>query len=172
MLRQRQRGRARRTETGSSVAEFAPAMWLLIVVIFFPLLDLMAMGVKYGCVIVLNYNQTHEASLIASGTNTGQADDPSGPIKKIIPTQWLTMGFGKFCGVVGPIQTDIYYRAGTSASDGVTNVTDKVVRVQTTLTCYPLLTIPMPVVNVPGLNAPMQFTVGSEKMMENPDNAP
>jgi hypothetical protein len=77
---------------------------------------------------------------------------------------------GKFVKTSGKPNTVISYRPGeTASSDGVT---DKLVSVTTTLTCNPYLPIPFPAINVPGLNAPMTFSVSSERPMENPDYAP
>ncbi|MBP9806993.1 hypothetical protein KBF38_01690, partial [bacterium] len=44
--------------------------------------------------------------------------------------------------------------------------------VHTSVVCQPTLSIPLFGVSVPGLNAPMAFSVSSESTMENPDNAP
>jgi hypothetical protein len=63
--------------------------------------------------------------------------------------------------------TTITYRNGETGSD---SVTDKTVTVTTTVICTPFLTIPMPYINVPGLNGPMTFSIMSERPMENPDD--
>lgn len=154
----------RRGSNGSAISEFGPAMGLLFLGFFFPLLDLLSMGVAYGCCMVLNYTQVHEASLI----NWSTAIKNTGPIRNDIPSDWRSKGFGQFVKVDGDIKTDIGYRKGQKGSDGIY---DQFVVAATTVTCSPLLTIPLPVVNVPGLNGPMTFSIVSERPMENPDYA-
>jgi len=96
-----------------------------------------------------------------------EAINISGPVCKGITDNWLA-GMGKF------VKTDSYPRTSVSYRDGQTtgSVTDRIAEVQTIVVCQPLLTIPIPGVAVPGLNAPMAFSMSSESTMENPDNAP
>lgn len=157
------RMRARRRKTsGSSIAEFGPAIGILLIFIFFPMIDIMSMCVAYVSCMVLNNNQVHEASLIKWSDATNQG----GPVIHDIPDQWLNTGLGKFVKVVGAPQTTVSYRKGATGPDGIT---DKIVSVQTTVTCSPFLNIPVPVINVPGLNGPMTFGIESERPVENPD---
>ncbi|HMW90472.1 MAG TPA: hypothetical protein PLC15_05190 [Candidatus Obscuribacter sp.] len=149
---------------GSSIAEFGPALGIILICFFFPMIDLLAMGVSYGLCMVLNHNQAHEAALLpnADATNAG------GIVKKGIPDQWLD-GMGRFVKLSGYPSTNVSYRNGVADAS---NNQDKFVTVSTTLTCNPFLPIPVPVLNVPGLNGPMTFTVTSECQLENPDYAP
>jgi len=167
MSKLRRRANSRRNTNGSSIAEFGPSLWLLLIFIFFPLLDLISMGVAYGCVMVLNNSQVHEASLV----KYQDAQSSSGTVQSNIPNQWKQSGFGQYVNISGPIITNVSYRQGQSGSDGVSTNTDMLVRVTTTAICSPMLTIPLPVVQCPGLSAPMTFTVSSEHVMENPDFA-
>ena len=139
---------------------------VLLIFIFFPVVDLMSIVVSYGLCMVLNYNQLHEASLIKHTV----AANAGGPVKKGIPDQWLN-GMGHFVKMVGSPQTNVTYRDGQTAP-GVNSVLDKLVSVETKVVCSPFLPIPLPVVNVPGLNGPMTFDLTSERPMENPDYAP
>ena len=147
-----------RNQYGSQTAEFAVAMGVLLLLFFFPLIDLISIGVSYGLCGVLNSNQAREASLLKAS----EANDGNGLIRKGLPDQWLS-GMGKFVKIVGYPDTAISYRDGQSG--------DKIVLVATTVTCSPFLPIPFPIGNIPGLNGPMTFTVASEKPMENPDYA-
>lgn len=153
----------RRNERGNAISEFGPAMWILIICIFLPMINLLSLAVSYGMCMVLNHNQVHEAALLKSQ----QAQLATGPVKKGIPDFWLN-GMGKLVKVQGYPRTSVSYRNELGGS----GVSDKFVRVQTTINCSPLLTIPLPVVNVPGINGPMSFTLSSERPMENPDYAP
>jgi len=154
-----------RTKVGASgMAEFGPALGVLLIFFFLPMVDMLSLGVSYGLGMVLNRNQCHEASLLPST----DANDPNGTVQKGIPDTWLN-GMGKFVKQVGPIKTVVSYRSGEVGSD---KVTDKIVSVSTTLNCSPFLPIPLPLVDVPGLNGAMTFQITSERQMENPDNAP
>lgn len=156
----------RRRNKGNAISEFGPALFVLLIFIFFPVVDLLSIVVSYGACMVLNFNQVHEAALIPHT----DAADAGGPIKKGIPDQWLN-GMGRFVKMVGSPQTNITYRNGETAPDK-NNSTDKLVMVETKVVCSPFLPIPLPVVNVPGLNGPFTFDLTSERPMENPDYAP
>lgn len=152
----------RRHPSGSAIAEFGPALGVLLICFFFPLVDMLALGVSYGLCLVLNANQAHEASLLPKS----EATDPSGVVKTGIVNQWLA-GMGHFVNIVSPPQTDVTYRTGQMGGDGVQ---DQIVMVETKVVCGPFLPIPLPVVNVPGLNGDMTFDLKTEKPMEDPDN--
>jgi hypothetical protein len=154
----------RRNHRGSSIAEFAPALLILVILIFFPTLDILCLCFDYGVVALLNYNQSREASLLPYE----KANDPSGPVKKEIPDTWRRTGLATFVKVVGDPDTTISYRNGQSNGD---STTEKIVIVTTNVVCDPFVHVPIPGVKVPGLNAPMKFSATSERPMENPDNA-
>jgi len=152
----------KRRAGGSAIAEFGPALGIILICFFFPTIDMLAVGMSYGFVMVLNNNQVHESSLVPASN----AADPSGMVKKGIPDQWKA-GMGHFVNMTGSPVTDITYRDGTTEGDGVKNAT---VTVKTTVVCNPFLPIPLPFANVPGLNGPMTFAIQSERPMENPDD--
>ncbi len=157
-----------RNKFGDSIAEFGPALFIVLMFLFFPMLNLISMGVYYGLGMVLNYNQVHEAALLPAA----EADSNSGPVKKSIPEQWQA-GMGQFAKLAGKPETNITYRAGIAepgSSTGPEESTDKIVMVQTTIKCNPFLPLPLPI-NIPGVNGPFTFILASEALMENPDNA-
>lgn len=162
-FRKMKRTGLRRMTGGTGMAEFGPALGVLLVFFFLPLVDMLSLGVAYCMCVVLNNNQVHEAALVSAA----DATSASGTVQKAIPDQWLSR-LGHFAKVSGYPQTHVSYRDGEQGSD---QVVDKFVSVQTTCTCLPCLPIPLPCVNVPGLNGPMTFQITSEKQMENPDNA-
>ena len=151
-----------RRASGETIAEFGPALWILLICIFFPLVDILSMGVSYGLCVVLNTNQVKEAALLP----WSDATDPSGTVMKKIPEMWES-GMGHFVKMSGQPLTLVAYRTGQTGTD---QITDKIVGVRTTISCSPFLSIPVPFVSCPGLNAPMVFQITSEKPMENPDN--
>ena len=162
MIAKRNRAQIGRNASGSSISEFGPALGLLLICFFFPAVDMISLGVSYGCCQLLNQTQVHEASLL----NWNQGTTAYTTVTQTIPNQWQTNGFGQFAKVAGTVDTSISFLTGQKGSDGVT---DKIVAVHTTVTCNPFLPIPVPVLNVPGLNGPMTFTITAERPMENPD---
>ena len=154
---------ARRISGGSSMAEFGPALGVVLLCLFFPMMDVLALGLSYGLCMVLNYNQVHEASLIDSADATSS----DGPIFQEIPDKWAN-GMGHFVKLTSPPQTDVSYRDGEANANGDA---DKIVAVQTTVVCSPFVPIPLPIVNIPGVNGPVTFVICSERPMENPDYA-
>ncbi len=157
----------RRTKRGAGIAEFGPGFFVLLICIFFPLCDLISIGVSYCLIMVLNYNQIQQASLVDSA----EAQDPGGAVKKGIPDTWKN-GMGRFVNMSGNVQTDISYRNGqTETGQGANGAQDKIVRLRTTVTCNPFLPIPF-FFGIPGINAPFPLVVFQERQMENPDFAP
>ena len=152
-----------RRANGSAITEFGPALGILLICFFFPLLNMLILGVSYCLCMVLNYNQVHEASLV----HMNDAVSLNGPVCKDITDKWLA-GMGKFVRAEGYPQTTVSYRDGQTTG----NVTDRIAVVQTSVVCQPTLSIPLFGASVPGLNAPMVFSISSESTMENPDNAP
>jgi hypothetical protein len=149
----------------ATLAEFGPALFILLLLFFFPVLDLVSICFAYGVVKVLNNNQVHEASLVPAE----QAQDPNGMVKKGIPAQWHDSGLGKFVNVAGRPVTEISYRDGISGGDA--SSTSKYVMVKTTVVCNPAVFVPFPIVKVPALNSPVPLHIESERPMENPENA-
>jgi hypothetical protein len=154
----------RRRQNGQAQTEFAPAMMILVIFLFFPLIDLISMGVSYGCCMVLNTDQAHEASL--SDWNKAEAKTM---IEDQLVNVWASSGLGKFVRLGEKPATQEFFRNGQTGPDGVT---DKIVMISTTFKCNPFLSIPIPWLNLPGLNAQWTFNVSAERPMENPDFAP
>lgn len=151
--------RLRRSQRGATTSEFAPALFILLFLCFFPFLDLLAIGVTYGLGYTLNAAQVREAALLPYQE---ARDNPDGPIIKTIPQKWRNSGLGAFAKVDGPIGTRVSY--GTVGSD-------RTVTVSTRMTVRPFLTIPL-IPGVPGLSAPVTFSWSSERPMEDAANAP
>ncbi|HEY9784469.1 MAG TPA: hypothetical protein V6D17_03635 [Candidatus Obscuribacterales bacterium] len=162
----------RNAHGGAGMSEFGPALFVLLICFFFPLIDLIGVGVSYALCMVLNSNQAHEAALMPRQ----EANSENGLIKKGIPERWQN-GMGRFVKMVGSPKTSLSYRElmkvshkpGTDDSVQGAKDTEKAVMVTTTVTCSPFLPIPLPWASIPGLNAPMTFVVSSERAMENPD---
>jgi hypothetical protein len=156
--------RCRKAHGGAGMAEMGPALWILLMCFFFPMLVLLGMCLSYGSVFVLNTLQVHEASLLSYE----DAEDPAGAVCTTIPTDWSNDGIGKFVQLVSPPTTQVSYKLGSLNSN---NVQDHMVTVVTTCSIKPFVPVPI-IPNVPGLSAPVTFTISSDRLVENQDNAP
>src|SRR5205823_1367132 len=124
----------------------------LLIMIFFPMLDLISMGVAYGSCMFLNSAQVKQAALIPSA----DAQSTTGIVKKTLVDVWLSQGLGRFVKIAAYPKTDVSYRDGET--DPTTHIKDKIVRVNTTFSCNPFITVPAPpILGIPGLSAPMTF---------------
>ena len=150
-----------RAALGSSILELPAAMLILFLFIFFPILDIIGVGIKYGACAALNGLQLHEASLLPKS----KATDVGGTVKKGIPDRWLTGGMGAFVNPSKAPETEVTYRDGENTANG----TDKLVNVKTTIQLPPFITSPF-IPNIPGLSAPLNLTVEGERPLENPFN--
>lgn len=146
--------RAKRNKRGSAMSEMAPALFLLLVVAVFPVLDLIFDGLGYCACVTLNNLQLREAVRVPKS----QAIDPLGSVQKDIPNNWRSSALGGLAPLMDDPQTAVSYNivAGTAVLD-----------LSTTVAVRPLLVIPF-FPNVPGLSAPMVFTITSSRVLENP----
>lgn len=151
-----------RTKQGSAIAETGPALCILFLFLFFPLLDLISIPMSYCSCATLNDLQLREAVNLPRS----QALDSSGLVKKKIPDAWRTAGIGQFVSLTEDPKTDISYKDGQSDSNGVQ---DKYVIVTTTLVSRPFLTMPF-FFGVPGMTMPMTCSITTRRLLENPGN--
>ena len=143
-----------RTERGAAIAEFAPALFILLVCALLPVLDLIFDGLAYSSCVSLNNLQLREAVKVPKS----QASDPKGTVQLAIPNNWRASLLGWLAPLVQDPTTDVSY----DISNG-----NAYVVVATSLSVNPMITVPF-FPNVPGLSAPMLFTVSSNRLIENP----
>jgi hypothetical protein len=117
--------------SGSSIAEFGPALAILLFCLFFPLLDLLMLGFDYVACSNLNDLQTQKAAEVTPA----DAVDGEGPVRKALCATWQQTGFGRCVKLSGPPMTDISYR---NADDR-----ERYVTVATTFVVEPFLNIPV-----------------------------
>ncbi len=149
-------GQRRRGVRGSSLAEFAPALFILFFFALFPAIDLASVGVSYCACISLVDLQLREAAKVPRS----QAIDPNGAVQSSIPNSWRPTIMGGAANVDIPI-TQVEY------NPGIGNV---YVTVTTTFNIHPMLTVPF-FPKVPGLGAPFVTTISKSRIMENPADA-
>jgi len=147
-------GRAIRKPRGSAISEMAPALFLLLVVAVFPVLDLIFDGLGYCACVTLNNLQLREAVRVPKS----QATDPNGSVQLEIPNNWRASVFGGLAPLMAEPVTEVSY-------DVVAG--NAVATVSTTVQVRPLLVIPF-FPNIPGLSAPMPLTITTSRILENP----
>jgi hypothetical protein len=147
-----------RKQHGSAIAEMGPALFILLIVGVFPVLDLIFAGSAYCACVLLNNLELREASRIpASETDASMTQ---------IAYNWQNSGVGQFAGVVGQPQAQCTYNAidiqgSTSAGK------EMYVIVSTTVTLKPFFPIPF-FGQIPVLGAPVTYTIGGRRLLENP----
>jgi hypothetical protein len=143
-----------RNANGTALAELGPALFLLILCMFFPMVNLCTLGASFAACVSLNHTQLREAALLANH----EAANSKGSVIKAIPEAWKNSGIGQFVGSIKTPETKVNYRK----IDGISN---EAVTVTTTVTVKPFITVPL--FNIPGLGAPISYTISSERLVEN-----
>lgn len=144
-----------RTRTGSSIAEFGPALGILLFSIFFPLLDMIMLGFAYTQCLSLNSLQAQKAAEVGKA----QAKDPAGVVVAALPNAWQATGMGAFIKLAQPPVTSVAYETAVGS--------DQYVIVSTTFSVNPFLNIPI-IPGVPALSAPATFTISTRRVVEDP----
>lgn len=143
-----------RLETGSAISEVGPALFILLMFAFFPIVDVIWLGVNYSCACTLNDLQLREAARLPKS----QTLSTDGAVQLDIPSQWRSTALGRTVNPRQDVQTSISYQTRPGAI---------YVSVNTTVSFLPLLSIPF-FSGLPGLGAPITFTVSGSRPLENP----
>lgn len=140
-----------RARSGSAILEFGPSLWVLLILIIFPLSDLMAISMQYCCSWYLNH-------LVAQDLSTSEFSDWSNTVQQV-RTRFDATGAQKFARMVD-VEHD-YTNVPADAGKG----TPAFLIATTKVDCQPFLTVPLPM-SVPGLNSNMQLCITSTRMWE------
>jgi hypothetical protein len=141
-----------RKNKGSALAEFGPALGILLIGFFFPLLNLLGLFTTYGACYVLSSTQINEAAFLSASEATARG----GLITYQLPDHWMRHGLGKLAGVVKMPSTSVTV-SGSKPNEIVT--------VATTFECRPWVVVPLPI-KVPGLNSTVTFQIESRQPVE------
>lgn len=154
---------------GSAITEAGPALFILLMVFFFPLLNFIAMGLAYADCLYLHNLLLRQASLErvlvinpapppAYTTDLSCSTAAAGSLNTII-TAWRTEGLGRFVetGVV-PTQT-----AWINLAEGTNS--GRFIHVELNIQVKPFLPIPFPFA-VPGINAPVSLKFNGKRVIE------
>ncbi|MBY0356683.1 MAG: hypothetical protein K2W82_01670 [Candidatus Obscuribacterales bacterium] len=147
-----------RPATGNAIIETGPALFVLLVLIFFPLLDIMGIAVGYQMASTYHDRMIREIAVRtpdATGYNAAVArvngEIINGPFYNFLRMQPADLQV-----VLPPT-----YIPDPTKSPGHFQA----VRVRTTVTIRPFIIIPF-IGNVPGLSAPVPFTMTTERPQE------
>ena len=147
MFRQKRRRHTRISsiESGSTTADFAPVLFVIFIVFFFPMLNFIGLTWAYGMCWYFNYTISHE---IARSKKIHQPAIVSHAVDRL-----TSSGMASFLGIK-PGGIKVLPPAYDDTSQPPT------VQVTTSLTAKPFISVPW-FGPVPGLNAPMTFTVST-----------
>lgn len=155
---------------GTSIAEFPVMLWVVFILVFFPLLDLCMLGLSYGSCWYLHYLLSRNAAIYAevawngpNGSSTPTIINMAAqndPYLSSIETTWASSGIGQF---VHPQSTPtctvkLITTSGTQLPMYIQTITS--------VTVTPFLNIPFPA-TVPGLNSNMTFSFSNNRVAEN-----
>lgn len=141
-----------RRRSGTMMTETGPALFILFIVIFFPMLDLMGLACSYGMCWYLNYSISNEIA------RSRKAEGPEIVSRSV--TALTQSGFGQFLGIKSGsvnIPAPVYNDTANPPTVVVT----------TSMAVKPFITVPW-FRPVPGLNAPITYTVTSQLTRELP----
>jgi hypothetical protein len=116
------------------------------------------MGLAYCACLSLNTLELRAAATASAGE--------AQPAALAVQQKWTASGLGNLMGLVNYPSLNISYQPGAATIYG----TDQYVVVTTTFYVKPILTIPF-FNGVPGLGAPISFTVTQRQLLEDPSNA-
>ena len=156
------RAKSKRDYRGSAIAEFAPAITVLLLVVFLPLLDLMPILVGYAGCWYLNSQQSDLAaqSLLARGnafTNQGDVQTQL----DTLASDWKNSALGNLAKLQDATTT-ITGPVNSSVSGGYLTC---YVQVTTQVKCAPFVQLSF-VGPVPGIGAPINVSISSQRVVE------
>lgn len=149
-------GKNLRKTTGSVICEFGAAVWLLVIGFMFPCLEMTGLFTSYGCCWVLNHMQAEQAALLSQGPNQGL-------ITQQLPQTWAQSGIGQLANLQAPPKTNLNFQDNSSVF-GAVGGPSLGVSVTTTFSIKPVIQVP-----IFGLNQPIQFTISSQRLVEDPN---
>jgi len=149
-MKYRARGRK---SSGHEFAEFAPALFILLVCIVPPMLDLLYLGIAYASGWYLNHLETREAAC----SPPSRATDALARAR----IAWEASSLAKF--TKGREVSAVRYPIDVNPSDG--NVIPDSVRIETQVQVAPFLQIPF-MGSIPGIGSPITFKYVSERTQE------
>ena len=143
-----------RNNRGSNLSETGPALFIFFLGILFPMIDLLSIAFIYATCWYINFTVANQA---ARARESERDTIVTGVQKQI-----YNSGFASFLKIKdGDIKTDVNYPAVEAGLPAVLQCT-------TTVTGKPLVTLPAGgiIPAVPGLSAPVTFSISTEMTRE------
>jgi hypothetical protein len=153
--------RIRRHCKGSAIAETGPALLLLLILIVFPVIDLLYMGCSFGFAWFLHNTEIRELSVRAPDVSQAQI------ILAKVDNDFMTNSFGMagFMGINSANQAQKILHANPSYTPPSATAPNGQVSLATSVVIRPWLYIPF-FMKVPGLNTDLTFSFASVKPQE------
>jgi hypothetical protein len=101
-----------RSRKGSAIAETGPALFMFMIIIFFPLLDVMGMAAQYACCWYHNHMMMEELSV--------RKNDQAGAVHAEVEARFDHSGLSKFANVDSINDTTSYVDAAAGNPATVT----------------------------------------------------
>lgn len=142
-----------RGKHGGAIAETGPAIFLLLIIIFFPMLDLLEMGAAYVFASIYHDYMTRELAIRTPEAGGNAA------AKQKIDAEFKGSGFFSFL----KMQNDDLKVDQVQYIPDISNPTH--IQVSTTVRVRPFINIPF-FASVPGMGAPVDFKHTSQRPQE------
>jgi hypothetical protein len=169
--------RALRKQKGSMIADVPAALWVLLVLFTFPLIDLAAITIRYTFLVTASRDAAHAAAQAKSFFTSVSGQYPSAVILAEQQANTSAQGFSEIS--INNVKTNIVttnINSGavsrrstplTAAADTSTNLYQ--IEVEITGQINPLITNHSgSLLNIPGISSPMQVVVASREYCEFP----
>lgn len=142
-----------RSPSGSALVEAGPSLYILLIIVFFPLMDLLFICMQFCCGWYANHEFTHELSV-------SRYADWTTALSQVL-TKLNATGIPGFIHLVPGQNTNTYYYVPPNTTTGLPSQ----VFVTTSIQCKPCLYIPLPV-QVSGVNSNLSVSFTSYRVWE------
>ncbi len=152
----------RGNQVGNATAEIGPALFILLVMVLPPMLDLAGLAFAYGAGWYLNFLQAREAAVSAEvrqGKIVNGAEIASA--LEAVRASWSGTSLCRFTEAEGVSERFQLVGAGGSGSGNAV----RYIEVVTAMQVKPFVTVPF-FKNVPGLGAPVGFSFTGIRLVE------
>ena len=153
----------RRSQQGTALSEFAPALFLVFILGLLPVIDAIFIGIDYASARYLNELQLREAQKLPRS----KCIDVNGAVLQGIPHQWRQSLLGGLVSSDQSVATQVDYKPVPWQPVGSNQTVDFwFVNISTTISFRPFLNI-LFFKGVPGLGGPITFSVVGRRPVEN-----
>lgn len=158
MPRQQLKHISGRASSGSTLVEIAPALFVFLCVLFFPLLDVVNAGAVYASAWYVNHLCTRELTVRRQAEGTGGLSG-AGRVGDEVDRQFRNTGLARFIGLTSPDDSDNRIKHQVTFRNATGNGQPGTLTCTTRVTCRPFIYIP-------GLPKNIAFSFVSERPRE------